>query len=389
MPNLYDIMEIVDELETKKVLPIDNRCVAVRNRNAHCRKCVESCPVDAIEVNENVLDLDSRRCVACGACTTVCPTEALIPLIPLDEDLAKEVALACVEADQRAIIACARISSRREADHTRYTEVPCLARLEESLLLELATHPIHEIVLVDGVCRTCKYRSCEEGIATTVDSVNALIELTGTDLRVRRASVFPEDLFVGDAEDFYKTSRRSFFTEVGKRTKDTMGVAIKHTLEKDKEKKVESLRERLKITEQGRLPQFTPERHMNILDMLDRSGLPVTRALETRLWGSVDIDLERCNGCGMCAVFCPTGALAMETTAHDGAAKKHLEFSGAACVQCDVCADICPSQCLAVSRVVSIEGLFDLEPQIFEVAPRPIETTPKDLSSLPFRHNRF
>lgn len=31
--------------------------------------------------------------------------------------------------------------------------------------------------------------------------------------------------------------------------------------------------------------------------------------IDTRLFGSVHVDAEACSSCGMCAVFCPTGAL--------------------------------------------------------------------------------
>ena len=87
MPNIADIIEVAEELEDKAVVPASKRCVAVRNRNASCRKCIDACPADAISVHNNVLSVDHKACVACGACTVVCPTEALIPVRPADEAL--------------------------------------------------------------------------------------------------------------------------------------------------------------------------------------------------------------------------------------------------------------------------------------------------------------
>ena len=44
MPNIADIIEVAEELEDKAVIPASKRCVAVRNRNASCRKCIDACP---------------------------------------------------------------------------------------------------------------------------------------------------------------------------------------------------------------------------------------------------------------------------------------------------------------------------------------------------------
>ena len=109
MPNLIDIVEVAEALESKAVFLAPDRCTVVRNRHSSCRKCTDACPTDAVGAKDNVLALDNERCVACGACTTVCPTEALIPLAPLDEDLAASVADAVVASGGRAVFACARI----------------------------------------------------------------------------------------------------------------------------------------------------------------------------------------------------------------------------------------------------------------------------------------
>ncbi len=124
--------------------------MAVRNRNASCRKCIDACPADAISVHNNVLSVDHKACVACGACTVVCPTEALIPIRPADEAFEQAAAEAMAVLDGYAVIACARIASKGLADPHKFAEAPCLARVDESLLLGLAAVGAKDIVLVDG-----------------------------------------------------------------------------------------------------------------------------------------------------------------------------------------------------------------------------------------------
>ena len=174
MPNLVDIVEVAEALESKAVYLASDRCVVVRNRHASCAKCADACPTGSVFAANNVLELDGEGCVACGACTTVCPVEALIPLRPLDEDLASSVASAVAATGGKAVFACARIASKRLADPAKYAEVPCLARMEESVLLGLAARGVEDIVLVDGTCATCKFRSNVPGIDATVASANEL-----------------------------------------------------------------------------------------------------------------------------------------------------------------------------------------------------------------------
>jgi len=69
-----------------------------------CGLCVESCPFDALSVDD-AARVDQVRCVGCGVCTLVCP-EGVLSLVrrPEDEVLAPPV----TEEDWRAERAAAR-----------------------------------------------------------------------------------------------------------------------------------------------------------------------------------------------------------------------------------------------------------------------------------------
>ena len=270
MPNLIDIVEVAQALESKAVFLAPDRCVAVRNRHSSCTKCSDACPTGAVGAAENVLALDSELCVACGACTTVCPVEALIPLQPLDEDLASAVADAVVATEGTAAFACARIASKRVGDPTKYAEVPCLARMEESVLLGLAARGVSDIVLVDGTCATCKFRANVPGIDTTVASANSLLAAQGSDVRIRRASAFPDALLLQDTRSLLGESRRGFFTQAKDVAKDAAEKTVEVAFIKKGDAAGPSLRERLRMSDAGTLPQFNPTRRMHVLDAMDQ-----------------------------------------------------------------------------------------------------------------------
>ena len=42
-----------------------------------CGDCVDSCPLDAIEMKEGKAVVDEDTCGDCGACVDVCPTESI------------------------------------------------------------------------------------------------------------------------------------------------------------------------------------------------------------------------------------------------------------------------------------------------------------------------
>lgn len=380
MPNLIDIVEVAEALESKAVYLAADRCVVVRNRHASCAKCADACPTGAVFAADNVLELDAETCVACGACTTVCPTEALIPLQPLDEDLASAVAEAVVAAEGPAVFACARIASKHVADPAKYAEVPCLARMEESVLLGLAARGVEDIVLVDGTCATCKFRANVPGIDATVASANDLMAAQGSDVRVVRASEFPQDVLLEDARSLLGESRRGFFASARTRAKDAAGKTAEVMVFKNDGKGAPSLRDRLRMSDSGTLPQFNPVRRMRVLDAMDSLGAPVVPEIDTRLFATVSIDVEACSSCGMCTVFCPTGALKKSEVKPEDGEGSFLEFSAADCVQCNLCADACLKSCLTVDSVVSTDELFDFEPRLIHLPNPPAR--PGILSSL-------
>lgn len=42
-----------------------------------CESCVESCPVEAISMDDAKAKVDDDACVDCGACVDECPVEAI------------------------------------------------------------------------------------------------------------------------------------------------------------------------------------------------------------------------------------------------------------------------------------------------------------------------
>jgi len=42
-----------------------------------CGECVQTCPLEAITLQDNVAKVDEETCGDCGACVDACPNEAI------------------------------------------------------------------------------------------------------------------------------------------------------------------------------------------------------------------------------------------------------------------------------------------------------------------------
>lgn len=374
MPNLKDIVDVAQALESKAVRVVADRCVVVRNRHASCRRCVKACPADAITVRNNELTLDNHACVSCGACTTVCPVEALVPLDPTDADLAAGAARSAAALDGCAVIACARIASKDLGDPSKYTAVPCMARVDEGALVELAAAGVKRIVLVDGTCRTCKFRATEPGVDEAVEQAQRLIAAMGGDTVVERASAFPDEALLKDRASLYGQERRGFFSRSTRRAREASVKTAEVMVFKEFEQRMPSLRERLGVTAAGAMPWLVAQRRERLMDSLDQLGSPAVETIDARRFGSVAIDEEQCSACGMCAVFCPTGALKKSDERPADGVGSYLEFQAFDCANCGMCADVCMKKCLTVSTGVAADELFDFEPRLIHLPEPPKRT---------------
>lgn len=372
MPSVNDILNVAEALEKCPVGVVRDNCVAVRNRNASCRRCVDSCAECAIGVRGNELDVSASLCVACGACSTACPTGALLPPDVSDADLARSVAGALGESGGRAVFACARIASKRIVDPSAFSEVACLARVDESIILLAVERGARSVLLVDGDCFTCKFRGAVEGADSIVSSARSLLAAVNSPATVERLSSFPDDMPRPDADRLAGpggTSRRGFFSEAASAAKDTALTAAKVTVAKDLADAPddEDIGQRLRVTESGTLPLICVSRHETAMNALDAIGEPGEDVIESRLFASVSFDAGKCNGCGMCVMFCPTGALRRCPGDEPCGTLEQVEFSASDCVNCGLCVDVCWKEAVELSHRVSAPALFDFEPVTFDL----------------------
>ncbi len=80
----------------------------------------------------------------------------------------------------------------------------------------------------------------------------------------------------------------------------------------------------------------------------ERLRIPTYDNEQQIILGNVEIDKEKCNGCGMCASICPGKALYVEGIGKNKKAKMEPVFPQ--CMGCNDCAAACPTGACHVTR---------------------------------------
>lgn len=70
-----------------------------------------------------------------------------------------------------------------------------------------------------------------------------------------------------------------------------------------------------------------------------------------KIKGAVVINVERCKGCNLCVVSCPSNVLALNKEANSKGYNYSIMADPDSCVGCSACALVCPDACITVYRV--------------------------------------
>ena len=357
------------------------RCAKARNRNVDCLKCAAACTSGCISLEDGELVIDASKCVGCGTCATVCPTCALEAHHPSDAALTAAARASRAANEDVAYLGCGELLERARGryDEEKIARVECLGRVDEALLADLAVEGAREVVLIHGDCERCEHkrgRACAEAVVETAEK---LLEIWGSPMTVRFSGKLPASAKKMADHD---SGRRAVLAEsaalaarAGAVVAETavaeaLGDAGNANAGAAPAADARDVGRYLKVMDDGTLPHFIPDRRERLLDSLAALGEPEDVMVDTRLWGHVVIDTDACASCQMCAVFCPTGALAKFTDADGTFGVEHRPSD---CVKCRSCEAICPERAIEISEEVFAVDLMGGVTDRYVMRPRAVQ----------------
>jgi len=302
---------------------------------SRCQRCVQACPHEAIDLKGAVKVLPA--CTGCGACLTVCPTDAYrLSESSLGETLAQVERAA--RATGSALLTCARSRVTGQADAV----LPCLARAEETLLLGAFGAGAREVTLVRGPCEGCENAPAMPRLERTVARLQgwagALPATAGLRL-VSEGEAPPPPRPRAEVEG----ERRAFFAWMRRE-----GLQVAATVA---DEVAAGWSGRPAASPRGTL---SPERRL-LLGLLRRlpageGSLPYD---PEGPFADLAVDLDACDGSGTCVRVCPTGALQQP----EDPDAFTLTFQASRCVNCGLCVEHCEPKAIRFAPTVPVEAL--------------------------------
>ena len=346
--------------------PAPERCLNQRHKSAGCTRCAVSCPTAAIDLSGNRPSLDPELCVQCGACLVACPTDVFAQPNPPELTLARTVqnlpgraplALVC---PQHPAPSPSPIPVAALVRHAR-----CLASLSLPLLLDLCQMGQRSLWLDDSACQECPIAACHALITTTVTAANQLLAAFGEQPALALSSTHAPSLRAEPVAlpllDGMKpqTSRRGFFDALRQMGEERVERALA-------EEPPPMLRPAVAVN--ARLPRQLPASRRELLIRIDRlaasGGEPAVGEvdLDALPFAAVTVAGDRCSACGLCARFCPTGALRFDGPEagwlrDQDPTEYALFFQPRLCIDCAICKVACPENAITFAENLPIQAL--------------------------------
>ena len=299
-----------EQTGSRNDLRIDcSRCLPIRYDESTCRRCIEFCPHNSINITEQLL-IDPERCKGCLLCTTVCPSGAV------EHQLNFQTILVQLAKTTEPVLGCYRTSESANAS------LPCLGGLSEEHLLTLRHRLNGRLTLNLTRCQDCRNRAMlpplkkrlanmtEDGLIT--GSCTLIAAESQTDLHYQSETV--------DRRSFFRSLRSSLF--------QTAAVVLQTGSEPV---------ERTSSYGDKRVPLRRELLNETILKLAKEDQRSVARQYNHRISFT-----PGCSACQGCVAICPTGAL----TTTDRA--QHPSFKQDHCTGCGLCVEFCLDQAISL-----------------------------------------
>ena len=327
-PNLIQLADTLRALGDLSPALDRARCLNAHHRQAgQCVACQDACPLGAMQ-SQPEPEVDPNRCLGCNACAAACPTSALQGRPgPLESWRRAEAATrgGTLSFTCRAV----------RAGQTEAVPIPCVSALPAESFIALRIAGVTRLTLYTADCYACPLSASLEQAKQAIRTAQAFLAQLGLHLDLDQEIGSPPSTETRPTG----VSRRQFLRGFAG------GVA------------------RPALPREDCLDDFAARgygwRRALLLEGLRR--LPEIPAVSlpalSGYWAGLAV-ASTCIGCGMCAQFCPTGALSL---AEGGDSQVALQFDSSRCTACGLCQRVCFKHAITELEPVDLRALASPE----------------------------
>lgn len=305
-------------------------CVRATSKFSECTKCVDICPVDTIEIVDNIPAFTPSACTTCGGCVGVCPTESF----SLSGFSSVEFFFKFLEEKSNELVCQKDLYS-------------CLSVLSVEHLISMAVASDNPVIMDVDAC-SCGGESSklQEQLRANIEEANfvmssfcdkeILIKNTNAEIEKREEEITVE-------------SRRSLFSLKG---------AIKSKQAFEEAVDADELKAfGIDLSDISKIKnKVIPDKRKLLFSVLKRLEKPE----EYEVLATEDINFtsqkfvdESCTNCQICYRICPTGALSSNSKF------SLINFDAMLCVKCHLCHDVCEPNAIQLQPGFEIKEFFE------------------------------
>ena len=305
-------------------------CINCKSGIAVCTKCLDVCPAGAIDLQDGFLSVSSK-CVECGLCCSVCPSEALWSTGISPRVLIEKIVTAAEIYDE-CYITCAPVLT--DGPSPNMVVLPSFGCMSKEVWLWVLSYysniSVYQPLDSDGLSNAAKSESMlYENIAwaESISGVNVGLEVDINKVNTAYKRTYQRKQFL---ESFIKGSdTQALFRLIGKRLtaiNNDLDLVIKFA----SGQLISGNLSNVVLNQNQQLLLDCIARHPEYMDKLELSG-PV-------------VDIDRCVSCGVCGNVCPVGAISFDESGL-------FRLNATYCVGCGMCARVCETNAVTMGSV--------------------------------------
>ena len=308
-------------------------------RSDVCRRCLDVCPVDAIEMAERTVKIGDA-CRECGLCLSTCPTEAFqLPKL-MSRQLYDKIAR-IASAYEQCYVTCTRALGRFPKDNE--VVLPCVGAMPAELWFSLLVdYDNITVYLPDGICDRCQTTTGEE---VYVEHIGRAEEWSGYELGLEfdEANMTHEQTRAYKRGQFVQSMARTGARAMVATTPALLGAQMVAGRIKRHAQKVNEMQKQLEEavgskTSTSRRHVLTQSRKLMLTAIQDSPAL--ANVVDAQV---PTCDPMRCSMCGDCANACPVHACDLDR-------QGRFSVEPAFCVGCGACVVVCEDGALTMER---------------------------------------